>query len=280
MKQKLIFLLLFLLLFTAKSQVLNPETEWFNLENFLMPNVPSHYNIKQMELSLSRKPDGEKMSPSKQVIQYNYSVLGLLNSIQSFDKGLEEKENASIQLSYNSQKQLSIRQEDIGPFHFSFHYYYDDEKRLKRQLKLGKGDTLLDRHNSYAKIGKTVSISTLNSIGRPYQITTLRWSNDSSKKTIRKRYIKSQFYKEAISFYQKNQIVSLKEIFHYQNKKVKTQNFEYLNNRLDKMDIKADKQLLIKRAILYSKNGLVETVVERRLRESEIRVYHFNYQFW
>ncbi len=273
-----VFLFLGFPLFGA-AQFIDPEVEWFGLDDFFLESIVKNHGIHQIEIKEELKKDGEMIKSGGNSYKYVFDSKGYL--FKSFIySNIHKRRDTSIRtVQYNFNMQITSETQDYGYYTFQYQNTYNDNSDLVKKLKLNPktGDTAFIREYVYDKLPDRQTISYLNSNGQAFKTETIEVSDSS--KIITTQFVRnSNFTKQ--TFYYRPLLQSVSTESHYGKSKRRSKDFIYNNGLLTDVIEFSGGRKSKRWGFVYSNEGLLNNIVMRDYDMKLVKIFNFDYQFY
>lgn len=262
------------------AQLLDPEKEWFNTEDFFIEADIKNHKIHSINISKSIKKDKEIIKKAPKELSYIFDSDGYLFSASKNDNRFGRKTIEKKTYQYDHFNRLRLMNEDFGHYQFDYIHHYT-EGDISEQIKIDhhSKDTLFHKRFLNIKNDSSQIISTLNDIGKPYMNKVI--IRQGAIKTIETTYTKSANFKKETYIYSDGKISSKKITNRRLNRLTEiSTNYVFTSGKLSDILYFEGEEKTKRLGMVYDERGLLKNVVIRNFKAKDVEIYHFNYTFY
>lgn len=276
-----LFLIFFLFLVKLSTgQLLDPYSDWFNMESFFIEEEVKKKKIKSIRLEISNKKDDQTFYDQGEFIEYTFNPSGKINQIMKRIPISSGFDSSIVFFQYDQAKRLIRKTEEIGPFHFIYEFNYSTEHNFRAwKLRPGKHsyDTLYEREHEF-QFSDLESVEVIsNRAGRAFMKNYFNYSTKGELEEKGSVYLFNKNEVKTQYFIEDGQLVGK----HYQKdfgeKKDVIWKYRYEGNLLEFIEIWKKGTMIEKLAFTYDSN-LPKAIILRNMQEKYVRIYRCKYE--
>jgi hypothetical protein len=281
-KALLFWLIIFVTNPLIRAQIVDPAVwNWFEMENFFNENELVKEGIEAIHIKIDEKKDGEIIREKGDFLHYEFDPQGnLIESLKSI-KLANRVDTLQNSYHYNQDGQLLVKEEIQPPFHFSFHYQYEEDKATK-EIKIDENrpgkDTVQQHFYSYKKQGNmTIKDISYDADGLPFKKEQTQMGTEGRIESHKLSYQRGGAYQHTTFHYENDRLKKVHFVSQFSAKSEYFKQFFYNNGKLNEILLFEDGKRTKKMALTYKKNGLIEALIERDFQAKQIKIYYFLY---
>lgn len=272
-----------LVYFNLQAQVFDPIKNWFELSPFFIQEAVKSNQIASIYISIQEKNDGEPIKNRSEFLKYEFDRNGFILKSQKSISLSTKSDTAEFLYEYYPSGLLKRREEIQGPFHYSYSFLYKNELPLK-EIKIDEHrlpkDTIYQRTFKVKKADSLLEILTLNLSGKAYKKRVIKFHHNHNPLSDKTSFTRNQNYTAVNYLYKDNWIREIHKTTYYQKLEKQKLLLYYQGEKLDHLVFFENDERIKKYAILYSNDGLEQTVIERNFKHSSIKIYNIYYSYY
>lgn len=262
------------------SQILDPELQWFTIDDYFIESDIKKNNIHTITISKATKKDKSTIKNQPKQLKYIFDSEGLLFQSSQIDGRYSDRYLKRKTFQYNQYHQVESLTEDFGYFSFEYRYLYK-EGYLSDIIKIeGKsGDTLFHKRFTNEINDSIRKISTINDIGKAYK-TRLEVSklNCKGSKTT---YSRNPRFEESKLYFQNGRLnTSYKKVGEMNKTTEYSSDFIYQDDYLSDIISFVDGEKFKRFGMIYGPDGLIKNVIVRDFIKKDVEIYTFSYEYY
>lgn len=267
---------------TSYSQILDPYTDWFGLQEFFVESEVKASKIKSIHFAISTKKDNQIFKEEGELLQFEFDSKGkVIKSLKRIPlrSGFD---TSYFHYEYDSNQRILKQLEHQGPFDFEYHYQYLDENlftSLKIRPDKSKSDTLYERNHEILKSqGECVELIK-NRQGKAFMKCIQSYDAKGALQEESTVYLFNKNEVKCHYFTENNLLVGK----HYQKefglKNDQMWKYNYTGNQLESVERLKRGTLIEKIGFIYQEQ-LPTAIIVRNIQDQYIQIYRITYEYF